>query len=91
MAQFDKLEINKDNKNIEYTFDPKAVFEKDGKTYTFAKFNKKQLVKDKVKFQTMTIRLEDLDLFMEWLAYIVEEMQLGGGSSGGTDPDDVPF
>ena len=79
------------DKGISFEFEKEAVFEKDGKRYTFTSFKKISEYKDKAgkeqrKYQNLTVKPEHLMEFIPWLEECLEELK-SDASAG----DDVPF
>ena len=66
--------------NIEYQFDPEAVFEKDGKEYKFISFKKittfkgKGDSKENKKYQNLTVKNDHWAEFSEWLREILVDI-----------------
>ncbi len=71
--------------NVSFEFDRNAKWEKDGKTFTFISLKKITEYKENKKYQNLTIRTQDWELFREWMEGILN------GEGGEVEKENVPF
>ena len=69
-----------------YEFDDQAVFEKDGKKYTFISLKKISAFKEIKKYQNLTVKPADWPKVRDWLNELIGEPMLDPAQE-----ESVPF